>query len=90
MMPSPQIAITCGWRLGFEVSSMKLWLSGGMNAPLTPCRARNSTISPRFCAIPHIIEARMNPTTEKMKRRLAPTRSLSQPVAGIATALAMM
>ncbi len=86
MIPMPQIAMTCAWRLGREVSSMKLWLSAGMKAPATPWSARNSTISSRFCAMPHSIEAAMKPATERMNSRRPPTRSASQPVTGMATA----
>ncbi len=76
--------------LGFEVSSSAAWLSGAMNAPATPCSARNSTISSRFCAMPHSIEATTNPPTDQMNSRREPIRSDSQPVMGIATAEAMM
>ena len=88
MIPMPQIAIICDWREGLLISSMADWLSGAMNAPEAPCNARNSTISVMFCAIPHNIEATMNPAVERMNRRRDPTRSANQPVIGIATALA--
>ena len=41
-------------------------------------------------AMPHSIDDRMKPATDQMNRRRPPTRSASQPVIGIATALAMM
>ena len=69
---------------------MKLWLSGGMNAPAMPWSARKTTMSSRFCAIPHIIEVAMNAATDQMNSGRAPTRSANHPVMGIATALAMM
>ena len=90
MIPMPQIAMICGWRLGRVASSMKAWLKGAMKAPATPCKARKATISSRFWASPHSIEARMNPVTEPMNSRRAPTLSASQPVIGSATAEAMM
>ena len=86
----PHSAMICGWRLGRVVSSSELWLSGAMNAPPTPWSARNSTISSRFWARPHSIEAPTNSVTEIRKRRREPILSASQPVIGIATAEAMM
>ena len=90
MMPMPHSAIICACLLGLLVSSMKAWLSGAMKAPVTPCKARNRTISSRFCAMPHSMDDMMKPATERMNSRRPPTRSASQPVIGKATALAMM
>ena len=59
-----------------------------MNAPVTPCNARKITISVMFCASPHIIEAMTNPDTENRNSRREPMRSASQPVIGMATAVA--
>ena len=61
-----------------------------MNAPATPWRARKITISSRFCAIPHSIEATTNPATDHTNSRREPILSESQPVIGIATAEAMI
>ena len=88
--PIPHRAMICACLLGFVVSSIGAWLRGAMNAPATPCRARKITISSRFCAIPHSIEAITKPATDQMNSRREPIRSDSQPVIGIATAEAMM
>ena len=61
-----------------------------MKAPLTPCTARNSTISVSDVAIAHSTEAMVKPTTEISSSRLRPTRSASQPLIGKAIAEATM
>ncbi len=53
-----------------------------------PWSTRNSTISVRLCAAPHSADATMKPATESRNRLRDPIRSESQPVIGIAIAVA--
>ncbi len=68
------------------MSNNVAWASGTMNAPLTPWKARNTTISPSDVAVAHSIEAMVKPATEVSSSRLRPTLSASQPLIGKAMA----
>ena len=57
--------------------------SGTSPAPAMPCKARNSTSSPRLVAAPHSAEAVVNPMMEARNMYLMPNRPASQPVNGI-------
>src|SRR3546814_19786429 len=90
MIPIPQIDIARAWRSGGLMSSITDCDSGPMKAALIPWMKRNATISSRFWAAPHAIDAMMNPTTAPRNSARRPMRSASQPVIGIATAEAII
>ena len=90
MIPMPQIDIACVARSGGLMSSITVCESGLMKAANMPCKIRNSTISSRLIAVPHSIEAMTKPPIAIRNRLREPSRSLSQPVAGSAIAVAMM
>jgi hypothetical protein len=64
--------------------------SGTRAAPNPPCTKRKSTISYSELAIPHSIEAIVNPTIEVRNRRLTPKRPARKPVGGVIIAAATM
>ena len=90
MMPMPQMDIARGASEGLLISSMIVWESGPINAAHIPWKTRKATISVRLVAMPHSIDARMNPATAPRTKFREPILSASQPVIGIATALAMI
>ena len=57
-----------------------------MNAPPTPCNARNRTISVSDVAVAHSTDAIVNSTTDISSSRLRPISSASQPLIGSAIA----
>ena len=63
---------------------------GTSAAPVRPCKARNSTICVKLCDTPHKIELTVNPNIEVSRIFLRPTRPVSQPANGVATAAATM
>ena len=88
--PTPHMAMadpcsSFGW-----VSSRTACESGTRLAPNTPCSRRKTTIWLRLWAAPHIIEARVKPTTDHMKTRLRPKRAVTKPVSGMKIAAATM
>ncbi len=83
IVPMPNTAIACPWRSGGLICSRVACDSGMSPAPATPCKARNSTSSPRLVAAPHSAEAMVKPMTEARKMCLMPNRPASQPVSGI-------
>ncbi len=88
MIPMPQIDIARAWRSGGLMSSITACDSGPIKAANTPCKKRKATICSSDCAAPHAIDATMNPKIAIRNNSRRPIRSASQPVIGIATALA--
>ena len=86
--PNPKVANAWGCRDGRLMFIIVAWPSGASAAPPMPCRARKTTICGRFAARPHSADAVMNSTTEPRNRRRTPSRSASQPLAGIIMAAA--
>ena len=60
--------------------------TGVIMPPPTPCRTRKATSDSMLQARPHRAEAVVNMTRARMKMRLVPNRSPSQPDAGIHSA----
>ena len=60
--------------------------TGASMPPAAPCRIRNATSSPRLEASPHSAEAVVNTAMAASMTRLPPSRSPSQPEAGMNTA----
>ena len=90
MMPMPHIAIAAPCFSFGKASSSSDCEIGTSDAPNTPCRMRNSTISPMPVAIPHSSEATVKPLTAMISRRRRPSRPASQPVTGVRIAAATM
>ena len=59
-----------------------------MKAPAAPWIMRNSTISSRLLAMPHSTEAAVKAATLHRNRVRRPMRAESQPVSGVAIAVA--
>ncbi len=88
MTPMPQMAIAMPlWRAG-NVSIIVDCESGTSGPPASPCRNRAITMTARLGAAPTAAEVTVNAAVARMKRRLRPSRSVSQPVMGRLIALA--
>ena len=66
------------------------WDKGTSAAPNTPWISRNSTISYSDVAIPHSIEATVNPMIDTRYRFFCPKRADSQPTGAVMIAAATM
>ena len=67
---------------------MKACASGAIKAPQAPCNMRKTTIWPSVCASPHSIDAATKPATDHRNNCRRPIFSASQPVNGVAIAVA--
>ena len=88
MMPTPHSAIAWPCLARGQASRMKACASGAMNAPKAPCNMRNTTICSSDCASPHSIDAATKPATDHRNNCRRPIFSASQPVSGVAMAVA--
>ncbi len=86
--PHSAIAVPC-WRLG-KVSSVIAWESGTSGAPNMPWQVRQRISSGSEEARPHKSVLTVKPITAPTSRRLRPRRAASQPVGGVAIAVATM
>ena len=66
------------------------WLSGTRGAPNAPWKIRATTSSSRDGASPQASDATVNPLTPQSRIVRRENRAASQPVIGVATAVAMM
>jgi hypothetical protein len=73
-----------------KVSSMTDCESGIREAPASPCRVRNSTISGTLVAMPQSIEAAVKPMIDSTIILFRPNFIASQPQSGVMTAVARM
>ncbi|MNY02601.1 hypothetical protein D3C86_1351770 [compost metagenome] len=78
------------WELfSFGNEPSRMACDSGISGPATaPCRMRAASSAVRFGAMPHSHDASTNSSSEPTNRRICPTRCVSQPVSGMATALA--
>ena len=86
--PMPHITIAAGCRCLGKVASRMAWPSGMIGAPKAPCPTRARIRVSRLPAKPHSNEVTVKPSTVKNIRLRQPTRLDSQPVIGVATAVA--
>ncbi len=86
--PMPQITMAVGWRCLGKVASRMAWPSGMIGAPNAPCATRARISVSRLPAKPHSSEVMVKPSTVKNIRLRQPSRLASQPVIGVATAVA--
>ena len=87
-MPKIDMTVAC-WGRG-KLSSRKVWPSGTSGAPAAPCTMRQKISSSSEFEAPHMkVEMAKNSAAQIMVWRW-PKRSASQPVAGVATAVATM
>ena len=91
MIPMPHSAIICGWPRRPVGIDHRCLAERRDEGPGRALQARGTSPSrSMFWAMPHSIEVSTKPGTEAMNRRREPIRSASQPVIGIATAMAMI
>ena len=88
--PLLQIAIAEPCCSRGQVSSMMACESGTRNAPNAPCATRYSTISSSDAAIPHSIDATVNPAMAMPNSRRRPNRPARNPVGGMKIAAVTM
>ena len=69
---------------------MIAWDSGTSGAPNRPWQVRHRISSGKDDASPHSTVLTVNPSTAPTSRRLRPSRAASQPVGGVAIAVATM
>ena len=86
--PMPHITRAVGWRCLGKVASRMAWPIGMIGAPNAPCATRARIRVSRLLAKPHSSEVTVKPSTVKNIRLRQPTRLASQPVIGVATAVA--
>ena len=86
--PTPHIASAAGCSRGGNVASSTACPIGMIGAPNAPCATRNMISVSRLPAIPHRIEDAVKPSTVENIRVRQPRRAASQPVIGVATAVA--
>ncbi len=87
-MPQNAVAVPC-CSLG-KVSSVIAWESGTSGAPNRPWQVRHRISSGKEPARPHMTVLAVKPATAPSSRRLRPSRPASQPVGGVAIAVATM
>jgi hypothetical protein len=87
-MPHSAMAGPCCAR--GKVSRVIAWDSGTSGAPSKPWQVRHRISSGNEVASPHSTVLIVNPSTAPTSRRLRPRRAASQPVGGVAIAVATM
>ena len=87
-MPKIDITVAC-WRRG-ELSSRTVCPSGTSGAPAAPCRMRQKISSSSEFEAPHMKVEMVKNSADQIMMSRWPKRSASQPVAGVATAVATM
>jgi hypothetical protein len=86
--PTPHIIMTKGcWLRWNEVSTM-VWPIGKIGAPNAPWTTRSASSDSSELTRPHSIEVPVKPTTERTIRVRQPSLAASQPVSGVAIAVA--
>src|SRR5262245_26202214 len=86
--PMPHITMAAGCRWRGKVASRIAWPSGMMGAPKQPWAMRAKIKVSRLPARPHSRDDTVKPSTVKNIRLRQPSRLDSQPVIGVATAVA--
>jgi len=87
-IPQNAVAVPC-CSLG-KVSRVIAWESGTSGAPNSPCKVRHRISSGSEVARPHSTVLTVKPNIAASSRRLRPKRPASQPVGGVAIAVATM
>ena len=86
--PTPHIIMMKGcWLRWNEVSTM-VWPIGKIGAPKAPCTTRSASSASSELTRPHSIEVVVNPTADSTISVRQPSRAASQPVSGVAIAVA--
>ncbi len=86
--PTPHIIMMKGcWLRWNEVSTMVCPI-GKIGAPNAPCRMRSASSDSSVSTSPHSMEAAVNPATETTISVRQPSFAASQPVSGVAIAVA--
>ncbi len=87
-LPAPQITITVACSSRGKVASTMPWPIGMIVAPNSPWPTRYRISESRLSATPHMNEQTVKPRTLKNITLRQPSRAASQPVIGVATAVA--
>ena len=88
MMPTPHTAIAVPRSRRGKISHIVAWAIGITGPPPRPCSTRMATRNSRFGAMPDRKELTVKIVVQMRKNRRRPRTAVSQPVAGIAMALA--
>jgi hypothetical protein len=87
-LPKPQITITVACSVRGNVAKTIAWPIGMISAPNRPCPMRKMTSAARLLASPHKSEHIVKPPTALNMTPRQPSRLASQPVVGVAMAVA--
>ena len=86
--PMPHIMRTIACKCFGKLANNMPWPRGCRGAPKTPCRMRNRISASKEFAMPQSAVAMVNPITVPTSRLRQPSRAASQPVIGVAIAVA--
>ena len=86
--PTPHIMMMKGCWLRLNDDSRMVWPIGKIGAPNAPCTTRSASSASSESTRPHSIEATVKPVTEQAIRVRQPSVAASQPVSGVAMAVA--
>ena len=86
--PTPHIMMMKGCWLRWNEDSRMVWPIGKIGAPNAPCTTRNASSPSSESTRPHSTEVSVKPVTEQAIRVRQPSLAASQPVSGVAMAVA--